>query len=357
MAFDFKSRYKDLIGRQQAVECPAKVNLRLKIEGLREDGYHLLSMINTPIDLTDQLFLKLDGEGRIEAKIDEHFGEWVSPRTRGLIRQNLSNEKDNHAWQAATQFFERFQIPLGLSILVRKGIPTGAGLGGGSSNAGRLLAWLFSTFREHIQQGLGLPLESAAVEVEKIAFAVGADVPYFLSGGLAWVSGVGEQVQQLHPRIITNYPALLVIPDEQISTAKVYSVSRERLSAASSAMRDEPGRDFVARYCDAVSRVEGVRESSFMPGDLFKSFREELKALIMNDLEDSARACSSVFDSILSKLRGIPDAIVSMSGSGSAVLVLPKTKNFVDSSMSQAVNQALQDQPVMIRPTILCPAG
>jgi 4-diphosphocytidyl-2-C-methyl-D-erythritol kinase len=149
------------------IYAPAKINLVLEVLG-KHDDYHRISSIVQSIDLCDVLDFQLDEEIRFEC------GE-------------SSLQHDNLVLKAATLLKESTQCNLGARIGLRKHIPWGVGLGGGSSDAAATLLALNELW------GLGLPLS----ELVHLASKLGSDVPFFIHKGLALVEGRGEKVTPL----------------------------------------------------------------------------------------------------------------------------------------------------------------
>jgi 4-diphosphocytidyl-2-C-methyl-D-erythritol kinase len=170
------------------VYAPAKVNLVLEVLG-KDNDYHRISSIVQSIDLCDVLNLELDGEIRFEC--DE-------PSLRG----------DNLVTRAALLLRESAKCDLGARIQLRKHIPWGVGLGGGSSDAAATLLGLNDLWR----LGLSVP------ELVDLAFKLGSDVPFFIWKGTALVEGKGERVTPLPSLPTTSFvlmmPPLRKMPDK-----------------------------------------------------------------------------------------------------------------------------------------------
>ena len=117
------------------IQCPAKVNLFLEITGKRPDGYHRLATLFAKINLYDVLDLTADQTGEIKLSIETEEG--LAP---------LSAGEDNLVMRAARAFFKAFRVGQGVTIVLTKRIPMGAGLGGGSSDAAGTLLGLAKLF-------------------------------------------------------------------------------------------------------------------------------------------------------------------------------------------------------------------
>ena len=171
--------------------APAKLTLSLRVTGVRADGYHLLEAEMVTLDLTDELELSAshtDGPGSLAVSLAGDLAEWPA-------EQLVSNQPADNLVTQALQLAGRQA-----NVKLRKLIPPGAGLGGGSANAAAVLRWA----GEH-------DLARAAT--------LGADVPFCLVGGRAKVSGIGEVVEPL-PYLSETYT--LLTPPFGCSTAAVY---------------------------------------------------------------------------------------------------------------------------------------
>ncbi|MBW2513772.1 MAG: 4-(cytidine 5'-diphospho)-2-C-methyl-D-erythritol kinase [Deltaproteobacteria bacterium] len=180
---------------------PAKINLFLQVTGRRPDGYHELVTLMSPISLYDVMTFNFEAEG-ISVRCD-------SP--------DVPDNEENLAFKAASLFFNRLPVAHrdhpgsgGVSIFIEKQIPVAAGLGGGSSNAGRTLRLL--------NQSHGEPF--SAVEMNHMGLAIGADVPFFLQEKPALATGIGECLEAYGG--LQAVPIVVVCPDIPVSTAAVY---------------------------------------------------------------------------------------------------------------------------------------
>jgi 4-diphosphocytidyl-2-C-methyl-D-erythritol kinase len=165
--------------------APAKLNLFLHVTGRRPDGYHELQTVFQLIELCDTIAISVRADGRIE-------------RPDGPARVDPESDltvRAARALQAATG------SRLGATLRVRKRIPMGGGLGGGSSDAASVLLGLNELW------GCRMPVD----ELARLGLPLGADVPVFVRGSSAWGQGVGEDLQPLelpeswyvviHPRV------------------------------------------------------------------------------------------------------------------------------------------------------------
>jgi len=173
--------------------APAKINLFLHVIGRRADGYHLLQSAFQLIDLADRLDFALRTDGVVE-RISSLQG--VAAGDDLCVRAAL-------ALQAASG------TTLGVSIALDKRIPMGGGLGGGSSDAATTLIALNRLWR----------LEMSAEVLAAIGIGLGADVPFFLFGGNAFVEGIGEH---LTPLVTPQRFYAVIHPGVAVPTAAVF---------------------------------------------------------------------------------------------------------------------------------------
>nr|HQH72245.1 4-(cytidine 5'-diphospho)-2-C-methyl-D-erythritol kinase [bacterium] len=179
---------------------PAKINLFLDIIGVRDDGYHRLTMVNAKVSLHDT----------IACSVSESPG--IVLTSSG---SRIPLDQSNTAYKAAMRFQEQFNRPLGVRIHIEKRIPQGAGLGGGSSNAATVLT-AFNRLTGDRES-----LES----LRRIGARIGADVPFFLYEGCCLCEGIGEQVAPLLVPKSTEEPPIHVVlchPLEHVSTPRAY---------------------------------------------------------------------------------------------------------------------------------------
>ena len=176
------------------VPSPAKLNLFLHITGRRDNGYHELQSIFQLIDLQDWL--------EFRPKNDD-----ISISIEGI---NTVDIEQNLIYKAIQVLKPYAQKEIGLSILVEKNIPMGAGLGGGSSNAATTLIVVNQLWQ------CGLSLEQLA----ELGVKLGADVPIFVHGRNAWAEGIGEHLTFID---LDQKQYIVLKPDCFISTQLLFS--------------------------------------------------------------------------------------------------------------------------------------
>jgi 4-diphosphocytidyl-2-C-methyl-D-erythritol kinase len=182
--------------------CPAKVNLHLRVLGRRGDGYHDIISLMQPIGLFDKISLSLRGEG-IVLRCD---------------RPDIPQDEGNLAWRAAELFRLKTARRFGLQIELEKVIPIGSGLGGGSSDAAGVLVGLTKL--------LSLPIPKTTLM--EWAAQLGSDVPFFILGRPAWVTGRGERLKEAS--IQFNIWYVVAFPGFSVSTKWVYEEVDLRLT-------------------------------------------------------------------------------------------------------------------------------
>jgi len=178
------------------INIPAKINLNLRVEGLRADGYHKVATLMTPVDLYDTVEIRRR-PGPPEISLDcPHPG--------------VPAGEENLACLAARVFCEETGWSAGLSIQIEKRVPPGAGLGGGSSNAAAVLLGLNRLSGQRLH----------AHHLEAMAARLGSDVPWFIRAETALCKGRGE-ILEAAPRL-PSWPLLLVKPPFGIPTPWAY---------------------------------------------------------------------------------------------------------------------------------------
>lgn len=175
--------------------APAKLNLFLHVIGRRADGYHELQSVFVPIDFCDLLDFELRDDGAVERR-----GDLVCAAEHDL------------AVRAAKLLQADSGTALGVSITVDKRIPAGSGMGGGSSDAATTLLALNRLWR----------LGASRAHLAELGARLGADVPFFLGRGPAFVEGIGER---LAPIDFAPSWFAVVYPQVAVSTAVIFSDS------------------------------------------------------------------------------------------------------------------------------------
>jgi 4-diphosphocytidyl-2-C-methyl-D-erythritol kinase len=172
--------------------APAKINLFLHVVGRRADGYHRLQSVFVPIAWADTLHVEALPDGRLE-RVD--LGPALPP--------------DDLCLRAARLLQQASGTAQGARILIDKQVPWGAGLGGGSSDAATTLIALNRLW------GLDWP----RARLSELGLKLGADVPFFLGRGPAFVEGIGEI---LTPMVVPSLPLAVVKPPQSLPTPEIF---------------------------------------------------------------------------------------------------------------------------------------
>ncbi len=178
------------------IKAPAKFNLGLKILGKRSDGFHELDTVFARINFYDELEFTLRQDGKITVEV---VGEEIP------LRENL-------VYKTAKLLKKFSSKSAGISIKLTKKIPSGAGLGGGSSDAAATLKALNKLW----------DLKLKPTELAELALTLGSDVPFFLRSGVQRGQGRGEVLTKY--KLPKDFPqhVVLIVPKIRVSTAWAY---------------------------------------------------------------------------------------------------------------------------------------
>ena len=250
----------------------AKINLRLDILGKRADGYHELRTIFQTISLHDELRLRTSQRRGITLTICGNAALAAEP-----IEKNL-------AYRAVEALSRELKIHGGVEIELRKRIPAGGGLGGGSSDA---VAAMFG-YLQLAEKRL------ATEQMLEIAASLGADVPFFLLGGRALGVNRGDEIYPLED--IPKLPVLVVVPQEiRVRTPDAF----RWVKAGPLGLTKPAANPKLLRFCALSWSAQGSRLSNDFEGPVFRRHRrlDRIKRVLLQ--------------------RGATEA--SLAGSGSAV--------------------------------------
>ena len=258
------------------VVSPAKINLHLEVLGKRKDGYHELAMLMQSINLEDYLEIELNTNGSINLSSDNN---------------ELDLKEDNLIIKAANILRNYYpDRNLGANIFLKKNIPIGAGLAGGSSNAAATLIGLNKLWALNLDQHT----------LKKFALKLGSDVPFFLDGGSQYCFGRGELLEK-YRFDLKLFVIILKDPKVSLSTSEVY----EKYS-------DKFQRNYLSSENEYEGRRNNLRSIDFT-NDNFLSRRIKIK----NDLQKLVQNENKSVSNALNLLSQIEECICfSMSGSG-----------------------------------------
>lgn len=185
--------------KQIKLNSYAKINLFLDVLNKREDGYHNIKSVMQRVDLYDKLQISENKFG-IELICDH---------------PKIPLDERNTCHKAALLIKEKYNINTGITIKIKKTIPSGAGLAGGSSNAAALITGLNELWK----------LDMTESEMQELGLMVGADVAFCLKGGTCLCEGLGDIITELKPFIWENI--LIIKPNFSISTPLAYKTLTE----------------------------------------------------------------------------------------------------------------------------------
>lgn len=256
---------------------PAKINLTLEILGVRSDGYHELRSIMQPIDFFDEVTINISGSDGIKVNCS------------GL---EIPEGSENLAWKAAESYLKECGLKLGVDIHIKKRIPPGAGLGGGSGNAASVLVGLNK-----------LTNSLSDKKLLTIASGIGADVPFFIRSQTALAEGIGEKIRVLKDIPLFYY--LILCPNLHVSTEDVYKKWDELNPEAFE-------KELNIEHMDIEKTAEKFEDGALPP--------------LRNDLEQAAFSLYPEINSYKKILTSMGAESVLMSGSGSSVFALYKNE-------------------------------
>src|SRR6266550_1685483 len=250
--------------------APAKINLSLKILGRRNDGFHELDTLIAPISLYDEIRIDKGRHG-IQFWCDD---------------PSVPQGDDNLAVRAAKAFFETTKIEPAISIELKKKIPHGAGLGGGSSDAASVLLALNELFKAKLSRNA----------LAEIAQPIGSDVPFFLFQSAALCKGHGEIVSAV--KLNRQFSILLLKPAFAVSPAWAYSRWQNS--------REIPGIRYQAQEFAEQAFVNDLERPVF---EKFV-FLAQLKMWLLSQPEVAAALMSGSGSTVFAVLRPNIDALL-----------------------------------------------
>ncbi len=246
------------------VPAPAKINLALKIKGVRSDGYHEVELIMQTISLHDRIRIRKNERGIKLTASDP----------------SLPVGQKNLAYRAAEEILNFVNLTAGVDIYIEKRIPVAAGLAGGSTDAAAVLTGINKLF------GLSLADEILL----EIAARLGSDVPFCLHGGTAFAYGRGEKIRQLPD--LNRLNLVLVNPGIPISTPWAY------------AQYDQSGKASNLPVDQLLQVIEEGKEINWQEG-----WGNDLEEVVLREYKELSL--------IKERLKAMGAKFVLMSGSGS----------------------------------------
>ena len=263
--------------------CPAKVNLFLEVTGKLPNGYHELATLFAKINLGDTLTVEAEAaeDTRIHLQLTGPIGKLIEP------------DENNLVCRAARVFLTHFNFSAHINLHLDKHIPTGAGLGGGSSDAANTLLALCEIFKKNKEE-----LLSAAAKL-------GADVPLFMyEDTFLKGEGIGEKLTPVPSQGPWPF-VVLVYPNTVVPTKGVFA--RLRLPSKEQSLTNISNLDKLVEYMRCTAPLA------------------EWKHLLFNRLEGCVVPFTNSVRNALLDLKTNTDAVL-MSGSGSTVFALVETE-------------------------------
>ena len=277
----------------------AKVNLRLEVLRRRADRFHELRTIFQTIDLADEVEILPGGEG-------------VALEVAG--GSGLPADPSNLAWRAAAGFLARWgRAGEGVQIRLRKRIPIGGGLGGGSSNAATVLAGMT----------ILLGRSPGRKELAALAAELGSDVPFFLHGGTALGTGRGEIIEPLSDPVAPPLELWLAVPPVAVATAGVFAAHRIPAQPDGGSSRPAGGEGAPTRWAGLPAAWQAL--------------------LGPNDLEPTCLALYPQVRDVYNRLSESGAVAVRLSGSGSTIFAL-----FADRAAGQEAGDRLDKDTIWL---------
>jgi 4-diphosphocytidyl-2-C-methyl-D-erythritol kinase len=265
---------------------PAKINFYLRVLRKRPDGYHDIDTLMQTVSLYDEL--TIEPFDRIELHCEGITG--LKP-------------VDNLAFKAARKLSEITELP-GAKISLKKHIPQGAGLGGGSADAAFVIRGLIDLYG----------LKPDKVELKRLLVSLGADIPFFLGTGQMRATGIGDILDEIE--LPLNYQIIIVKPEVSINTAWAYKNLRIPLTNERKNIILEKRVDFAD-----IARIIGK---------------------IDNDFEEVAFAVSDNLAKIKEQLIQTKALYASLSGSGSAIFGIYSDADNLDPIVAKFRGDGLQ---------------
>ncbi|MDD4051039.1 MAG: 4-(cytidine 5'-diphospho)-2-C-methyl-D-erythritol kinase [candidate division Zixibacteria bacterium] len=265
------------------ISAPAKINLFLKVVGIRPDGYHDIFSWFQAVDLADQIEIEKTASPSIEIQTDH---------------KDLPTGPENLIYKAIKLLRENLEIRSGFRISLAKRIPVAAGLGGGSSDAAAVI--------KGVNRLLNIGLTRS--EMAALGLEIGSDVPFFFGRGQAEVTGRGEHVKDI--QLATDYQVVLVTPPFGISAGEAYGKLNFDLT--------DSVQDISLSRC---RQVDGLFDA--ISG-------------MANDLERGLFGSYPVLDKIKDVLVRTGADVVRLSGSGPTVFALYRDRCQTKETLAQA---------------------
>jgi len=265
--------------------APAKLNLSLAVLARRADGFHEIESLMVPVSLADTLHVRTRAAPGVALRV-AYAGE-LARGPGAALAHDVPTDGTNLVVRAAERLAAEAGITSGLDVDLVKRIPSGAGLGGGSSDAAAVIRAAAALWR----------LDWATERLAVVGAGIGSDVPWFFAGGAAIASGRGERIKPVAG--LADIAAVIACPATGLSTAAVYG-------------RCVPD---ATRIGDAARLAEALATGGLATA----------VPLMSNALEPPARILSTEIDRLLTALADAGGFAPRLTGSGSACFTLART--------------------------------
>ncbi|MCF7503812.1 MULTISPECIES: 4-(cytidine 5'-diphospho)-2-C-methyl-D-erythritol kinase [Vibrio] len=281
---------------------PAKLNLFLYITGRRDNGYHELQTLFQFVDFGDELTVTANNVSNSVT---------ITPEIPGVATE------DNLIWKAATALQQYTSTYFGADIELKKVLPMGGGIGGGSSNAATVLVAL-----NHLWQ-----LKLSDDQLAEIGLKLGADVPVFVRGHAAFAEGVGEQLLPANP---DEKWYLVVKPQVSIATVDIFTHSELTRNTPKRALSTLLEQEYV-NDCEKIVRM------------LYPEVDKQLSWLLQYAPSRLTGTGSCVFAEFSSKnkaesvLEQLPDTVSAFVAKGRNISPLKETLAEYQSAHTQSI--------------------
>ena len=288
-----------------------KINLFLRVLDRRKDGYHSIESLFLPLDEPHDTISVEPLDGVAPGTVRCAFFSAASGKESAL---GSIDPENNTLTRACSRYAKATGFAPSLALRVTKGVPSGAGLGGGSANAAALLKYLQ---RMALRSGLA-PLGSEALVA--LGASVGADVPFFLQDGPALVGGIGERLTPCASPFPGRY-LVLVCPDICVSTAWAFN--------ALDALRD-PSFSAAGQKNSAERLTIGLPRATTSLVQA-QDFKNDFEELVFAHFPELAR--------LHSILCGSGAELARMSGTGASLFALYKEKRIAREAAKMLANE------------------
>ena len=264
------------------VLAPAKLNLSLAVLARRPDGFHEIESLMVPVTLADTLRVRSRPEPGVGLNVS-----YAGPLAAAAVPREVPTDGRNLVVRAAELLAADAGVGTGLDVELVKRVPSGAGLGGGSSDAAAVIRAAAAIWR----------LDWPPARLADVGARIGSDVPWFFAGGPAIVAGRGERVTPVAG--LPDRAAVIAWPGVGLSTAAVYA-------------RCTPDAGRRGEAAELVAALIGGHD-------------RDAERLMANDLEPPARSLSPEIDRLLEAITAAGGRGPRLTGSGSACFALTRT--------------------------------